>query len=83
MTKYALMAAASVLLLASGSARAAMDCGATLDQHATAITKMTGAPPGKRAALHRMALSGYDHCIAGDEFNAKKYFEMISQQGKR
>jgi hypothetical protein len=63
-------------------ASAAMNCGATHDKHATDITKMSGANADKRAALHRMALAGYDHCMAGDEFNAMKFFDMIEKQRK-
>lgn len=60
-------------------ASAAMDCGKMLDSHTTEITKMAKASPEKRAALTRMAISGYDSCMAGDMFSAEKFFKMIME----
>lgn len=76
MPKMMTMAMVSAMLLAQ-PAFAAMDCGASLDQHTSMIMKMSQASPEKRAALQRMALRGYDHCVAGDEVNAKALFSMV------
>ena len=77
MLKFVLAAATAMVMLAQ-SASAAMDCSAGLDKHMGMVMKMTQASAEKRAALHRMALSGYDHCVAGDEVNAKAFWDMIS-----
>ena len=58
----------------------AMNCGGELDRHVGLIMKMTKSSADKRAALHRMALNGYDYCMAGDAFNGAKLFEMIANQ---
>ena len=71
---YAAIAAACL----AQPAFAAMDCGNMLDKHTGMIVKMTAATPEKRAAMQRMALRGYDHCMAGDEVNAKMFWDMIS-----
>ncbi len=77
MLKFVLAATAAMFMLVQ-SASAAMDCGAGLDKHMGMVMKMTQASSEKRAALHRMALSGYDHCVAGDEINAKTFWDMIA-----
>jgi hypothetical protein len=68
---------AAALLTCATPAAAAMDCGKMLDSHTAEINKMTKAAPEKRAALTRMAVSGYDSCMAGDMFSAEKFFKMI------
>jgi len=57
----------------------AMDCGNMLDQSSERISKMSKASAEKRAALRRMAMTGYDHCMAGDTLNAEKYWKMIQE----
>jgi hypothetical protein len=81
MLKAVAGAAIAIAVLAS-PALAAMECGSMLDKSADAILKMSNASPEKRAALRRMALHGYDNCMAGDEFNAMKFFEMIEKARK-
>ena len=76
-----LLAVIGATLLCFTPAAAAMDCGKMLDSHTGEITKMTKASPEKRAALTRMALSGYDSCMAGDMLNAEKFFKMIMEAG--
>lgn len=78
MTKKLVLAALVIGALAA-PAHAAMNCGGMLDEHSEKISKMTKANAEKRAALRRMAMQGYDHCMAGDELNATKFFEMISR----
>jgi hypothetical protein len=60
---------------------AAMDCGKMLSSHQAEIQKMTAASAEKRAALSRMALAGYDSCLAGDMISAEKFFKMIMANG--
>lgn len=76
-----LAAAFGALVLCVTPAAAAMDCGKMLDSHTAEITKMTKASTEKRAALTRMALSGYDSCVAGDLSSAEKIFKMIMSAG--
>jgi hypothetical protein len=73
----AVLAAIGMMMVCITPAAAAMECGAMLDSHTTHITKMSKASSEKRAALTRMALSGYDSCMAGDMLNAEKFFKMI------
>ena len=72
-----LWGALGALILCVSPAAAAMDCSKMLNSHTAEIAKMETASPEKRAALTRMALSGYDSCMAGDMFNAEKFFKMI------
>ena len=74
-----LLAAVGIMAACITPAAAAMDCGKMLDTHTAAITKMAKASPEKRAALTRMALSGYDSCMVGDMFSAEKFFKMIME----
>lgn len=76
----ALTALAATFAMAQPAA--AMDCGAMHDQYASAITKMSHVSAEKRAAMHRMALSGYDHCMAGDTFSAQRFFEMLAKESR-
>jgi hypothetical protein len=76
------LAAALVLTIAAITpAAAAMDCGKMLDSHTLEITKMAKAAPEKKASLTRMAVQGYDACVAGDMLNAEKFFKMIMSAG--
>jgi len=72
---------AVALMVVCATPAAAMDCGKMLDSHTGEIMKMSKASPEKRAALQRMALAGYDSCMAGDMINAEKFFKMIMQSG--
>ena len=76
MSKFLFAAVAASIVFAQ-PAFAAMDCGGGMDKSVSSIMKMTAASAEKRAALHRMALRGYDACMAGDEVNAKTFWDMI------
>ncbi len=82
MLKFAFAALAASVVLTQ-PAFAAMDCGGNLDKHTSSIMKMSAATPEKRAALQRMALRGYDHCMAGDEQSAEQFWKMIATAGSR
>ena len=69
-----LLGALGALILCVSPAAAAMDCAKMLNSHTGEIAKMEKASPEKRAALTRMALSGYDACMTGDLSNAEKLF---------
>jgi hypothetical protein len=59
----------------SGTAFAAMDCDKSLESAMSKIAAMQ-THGAKRASLARMMATGYDYCVAGDEFNAEKFFKM-------
>jgi len=80
MKRIAILALALVPLATAPAL--AMDCGSMLETHSDMISKMTKASAEKRAALRRMAMSGYDNCVAGDTFNAEKFFKMIENSSK-
>lgn len=82
MSKYLFAVVAMATVLAQ-PALAAMDCGANLDKHSVMITKMTAAPAEKRAAMHRMNVQAYDHCMAGDEFNATAFWKMVADSSPK
>lgn len=76
-----LAAFGATLLCVVPASAAEMNCGKMLNTHTAEINKMTKASPEKRVALTRMALSGYDSCMAGDMLNAEKFFKMIMDAG--
>ena len=76
MSKMVLLAVGALLVCVTPAA-AAMDCGKMLGSHTAEIVKMIKASAEKRAALTRMVVSGYDSCLAGDVFNAEKFFKMV------
>lgn len=83
LTTFAAACLAVSAALVSTSTRAAMDCGSTLDKASTAISGMSTANAERRAALRRMAMTGYDHCMAGDVSAAEKFFAMVMAGGNQ
>ena len=79
MMRYVLATAVVVMALASPAA-AAMNCGEMLTKYSTMLGKMDSVGAERRAAMHRMVINGYDYCMAGDEFNARKFFEMLEKE---
>jgi hypothetical protein len=77
MIKQTLVAAFALLAL-TGTASA--NC----DQDLDAITKAISGPvtmeSGHRAAMMRLALSGYDHCMSGDSKSSAGIRDMLMQQ---
>jgi hypothetical protein len=78
MMRHIIIATAVVTALASPAA-AAMNCGDMLSKASSDLGKMDHISSEKRAAMHRMVVQGYDYCMAGDEFNARKFFEMLEK----
>lgn len=60
----------------------ASDCGVQLDELAKAISGHLTMSPDKKASMLRMATTGYDHCIAGDDKYAGATRDMIMKQIK-
>ena len=67
--------------LVASTAQAA-DCGGELDSLAKAISGHLTMSPEKKAAMLRMATSGYDHCMAGDTKHSGATRDMIMLQIK-
>jgi hypothetical protein len=74
-----MLGAAVVILAMANPAAAAMNCGEMLNKASSDLGKMDHISSEKRAAMHRMVVQGYDYCMAGDEFNARKFFEMLEK----
>ncbi|MBS0249514.1 MAG: hypothetical protein JSR78_00430 [Proteobacteria bacterium] len=66
----------SVLLVLFSSAPAFAGCDEEFDALSKAISSPVTMAAGHRAAMMRMAVSGYDRCMAGDS----KYFGDIREQ---
>jgi hypothetical protein len=65
----------------STSAQAAVDCNALYKDALEKVHKeeMRGLEANKIAELHRLALRAYDACSAGDEFNARDFFDQLDR----
>ena len=65
----------------STSAQAAVDCNALYKDALEKVHKeeMGGLEANKIAELHRLALRAYDACSAGDEFNARDFFDQLDR----
>jgi hypothetical protein len=85
MLRSALIGIAALGVIAGGaSAQGKMDCGAL---YMTALQKFhkdkaTTLPAEKVADINRIALRAYDACSAGDEFNAKAFFDMLDREAR-
>lgn len=71
-----LPAAALIASLAAFASPAFADCEVELDALSKAISNPVTMAAGHRAAMMRMALHGYDQCMAGDP----KSFDSIRDQ---
>ena len=83
MSRSALIGIAALAGMAgAASAQGAMDCNAL---YKGALWKkvhneeMAGLETNRIADLHRLALRAYDACSAGDEFNARDFFDQIDK----
>ena len=85
MLRSALIGIAALGIIAGGaSAQGKMDCGAL---YTTAVQKFhrekaANLPPEKVADMNRIALRAFDACSAGDEFNAKAFFDMLEREAR-
>jgi hypothetical protein len=77
--KTLVRSAAIAAVLFAQPAFAAMDCNAMRDKYKADIDKMASANADKKAAMLRAVQVGHDRCMAGDELNAKAFFEMVSK----
>jgi hypothetical protein len=81
MLRSALIGIAALGVIAGGaSAQGKMDCGAL---YMTALQKFPANLPAEKVAdINRIALRAYDACSAGDEFNAKAFFDMLDREAR-
>lgn len=77
--KRLLLVSLAAIVLNTGAANA-MNCGVVFDELHKAISGHLTMPAEKRIALTRMAMSSYDHCMAGDTTSAKATRAMIMSQ---
>ena len=63
----------------TASAQDKMDCGALYKGYMEKLHADVGLEGNKFVALHRLALRGYDACSAGDEFNARDFWDEIDR----
>jgi hypothetical protein len=80
MTRFVATTLIALACLAGPAAAEKMDCAKMLESTQSHIAKMKTSAD-KRAALSRMALSGYDSCMVGDMLNADKFFKMVMESG--
>jgi hypothetical protein len=73
--------AACAIIAGATSSQAALDCGALYRSALEKVHKEEagGLEPDKIAELHRLALRGFDACSAGDEFNARAFFDELDR----
>ena len=73
--------AALAVVAGATSAHGAMDCNALYKGALEKIHKeeMGDLETNRIADLHRLALRAYDACSAGDEFNARDFFDQIER----
>jgi hypothetical protein len=74
--------ALTISLTLAGSSAQAADCGAVLDELTRAVSGNLTMSGDKKAAMLRMATSGYDHCMSGDTKHSGNVRDMIMTQIK-
>jgi hypothetical protein len=82
MSRSALVGIAALVgIFGPTSAQSAMDCNALYKGALEKVhnEEMGGLDANKIADLHRLALRAYDACSAGDEFNARDFFDQIDK----
>jgi hypothetical protein len=74
--------AALIATAALAPAAQAAECGVVLDELAKAISGHLTMAPEKKASMLRVAMSGYDSCMAGDSTSSAATRDMIMKQIK-
>jgi hypothetical protein len=76
--------AALGVIAGAASAQGKMDCAGLYKSTMEKFTKEKAAslPGDQLAEKHRIALRAYDACSAGDEFNATKFFQQLSEEAR-
>ena len=85
MIRAALIGIAAMGVIAgSASAQGKMDCGALYKSALEKFhkEKAAGLPAEKIADANRIALRAFDACTAGDEFNAKTFFDTLAAEAR-
>jgi hypothetical protein len=65
----------------TAAAQSNIDCGASYKAAIERFHKdrAVDLAPDKIADIHRLALRAYDACTAGDQFNARDYWEQVER----
>jgi hypothetical protein len=82
MSRSALIGIAALAgIFGATSAQSAMDCNALYKGALEKVHKeeIGGLEANRIADLHRLALRAYDACSAGDEFNARDFFDQLDK----
>ena len=82
MSRSALIGIAALTgIFGATSAQGAMDCDALYKGALEKVHKeeMGDLETNRVAELHRLALRAYDACSAGDEFNARDFFDQFDR----
>jgi hypothetical protein len=83
MLRTALIGIAALGVIAgAASAQGKMDCAALYKGALEKFhkDKAAGMPADKIANVNRIALRAYDACSAGDEFNARTFFQQLDNE---
>jgi hypothetical protein len=78
-----LLCAGVVITVLAAAAPAFAGCEEEFDALTKAISGPVTMAGGHRAAMMRMAVSGYDHCMAGDPKSFDATRDMIMEQIRR
>ena len=73
---------ALIALTTLAPAAKAADCGAVLDELTKAVSGHLTMSSEKKAAMLRMATSGYDHCMSGNTKYSGEIRDMLMTQIK-
>src|SRR5215475_3377437 len=81
MSRSAFIGIAALTIFGATSAQGAMDCNALYKGALEKVHKeeIGGLEANRIADLHRLALRAYDACSAGDEFNARDFFDQLDK----
>jgi hypothetical protein len=81
MSRSAFIGIAALTIFGATSAQGAMDCNALYKGALEKVHKeeIGGLEANRIADLHRLALRAYDACSAGDEFNAREFFDQLDK----
>ena len=86
MLRSALIGIAALGVIAgAASAQGKMDCGGLYKGALDKFHKdrAAGLAPDRIANVHRLALRAFDACSAGDEFNAKTFFDQLDRESSQ
>ena len=75
--RISIVTAFAIVMALVAPAFAAMDCSANLEKYSMMVAGSTHSVSKRMRAQH-MALSGYKACMAGDEAEAKTFWQKLN-----